>query len=131
MHCVNGSWVPNTPGTPTPDHDQLPGQRPGHALRERQLGAEYPGGTPPPPPPPPPAHDAASCKGAPPVAGWLCAGTNWVPPNHPLAKGATPAAQVPYNDGRCQGNAPVAGWVCIRGGWLPRNHPIAIATLGG
>ncbi|HTK78618.1 MAG TPA: hypothetical protein VL371_25390 [Gemmataceae bacterium] len=102
MHCVNGNWVLNTPTTPPPT----------------------------PPPTTPPPTTTAACKGAPPVSNWVCVGTSWVPPDHPLAAGGVPASQVPYNDGTCSGASPVAGWVCIRGGWLPRNHPIAIATLG-
>jgi hypothetical protein len=131
MHCVNGNWVPGAAPTPTPATTSCPGNVPGmHCVNGNWVLNTV--STPPPPPPTtPPPTTTAACKGAPPVAGWLCAGTSWVPPDHPLAAGATPASQVPYNDGTCQGNAPVAGWVCIRGGWLPRNHPLAIATLGG
>jgi hypothetical protein len=132
MHCVNGNWVPNAPGTtPSPTGAPCPGNVPGmHCVNGNWVLNTT--STPPPPPPPttPPPTTTAACKGAPPVGNWVCVGTSWVPPDHPLAAGGVPASQVPYNDGTCSGAAPVAGWVCIRGGWLPRNHPIAIATLG-
>jgi hypothetical protein len=135
MHCVNGNWVPNTvstPTTPAPTGAACPGTVPGmHCVNGNWVPNTV--STPPPATPPPttpPPTTTAACKGAPPVGTWVCVGTSWVPPDHPLAAGGVPASQVPYNDGTCSGASPVAGWVCIRSGWLPRNHPIAIATLG-
>ena len=63
MHCVNGNWVPGAPPTADTSDDKLPGQRSRHALRERQLGAEYGEYTAPTPADDTAAHDAGRLQG--------------------------------------------------------------------
>ena len=82
---------------------------------------------------------APVCSTPPPVAGWICvAGGGWVPPDHPLATQAAPAAPAPPAPSQpapsqpapqsCVTSTPAPGWVCVQGGWVPADHPSA---LGG
>jgi hypothetical protein len=97
---------------------------------------------PPAPPPSPtptptPTQSPSACPGTAPVPGWVCVSGNWLPPDHPLAIGAsspaptptpTPAPAPTPAPGTCPGTAPVAGWLCVSGNWLPPDHPLAVGA---
>lgn len=122
--CINGGWVP-----------------PSHPLAM----------TAPPPPPVVPTIPSAPapvtppspslCTTVKPAADWVCVNGGWVPPNSPLAAGATapppqPTSPIPVipvvpSTGSCTTPDPfvaIGGGVCIAGGWLPKGH---VLTGGG
>jgi hypothetical protein len=96
---------------------------------------------------------STACTTPKPVANWVCVGTGWLPPDHPLAIAAglgnlpsvtPPPAQMASSSSSssissgtyvspipCTTQKPVSNWVCVEGGWLPPDHPLAIAALGG
>jgi beta-glucosidase len=65
----------------------------------------------------------ASCPTVQPAAGWVCVNGGWLPPDHPLAKGAP--APSPNPPASCPTVQPAADWVCVNGGWLPPDNPLA------
>jgi hypothetical protein len=90
------------------------------------------------------------------VSNWVCVGTGWLPPDHPLAiaagLGNIPSAPPPTQTSSsssssssssgsssgpyvspvpCTTQKPVSNWICVEGGWLPPDHPLAIAALQG
>ena len=124
--CVNGGWVPedhplalaNPPISPTPPLPPLPTL----------------------PPPEPPVVGPVGCASVQPVSTWICVNGGWVPPDHPLAVGAstnptppsTPPAPPlpPVPPTGCLGPDPFVGipglvGVCVNGGWVPLSHPLA------
>jgi len=119
---VNGQWLPQG--------------HPGANGVPMTIGAASapPPVTPPAPPTPPVTAPAPiACAGSAPVAGWVCVGTGWLPPNHPQAGApvtppaapTTPVTPVVSTPAACAIAAPVTGWVCVNGGWVPPNHPLA------
>jgi hypothetical protein len=91
---------------------------------------------------------SSACTTPKPVSNWVCVGTGWLPPDHPLAIAAglgniTPSAPTVQADAllpddppgpyvspvACTTVKPVSNWVCVEGGWLPPDHPVAIAAM--
>jgi hypothetical protein len=86
---------------------------------------------------------AGACGGTAPEPDWICIGTGWVPPNHPLANAPvdpnvptptptpepTPTSTPTPTPVACSTVRPAADWVCVGGDWVPPNHPMA--TNGG
>jgi hypothetical protein len=89
---------------------------------------------------------SSACTSPKPVSNWVCVGTGWLPPDHPLAiaagKGNFTAAPPPVHAESidapsgpyvspvaCTTMKPVSNWVCVEGGWLPPDHPVAIAAM--
>jgi phosphatidylserine/phosphatidylglycerophosphate/cardiolipin synthase-like enzyme len=118
--CVNGGWVP-----------------PSHPLAIAALAG------PPVPPSLPTAPSGtvdvapATCVTVKPVATWVCVNGGWVPPDSPLAAGASVPAPPPVapiavpvapSTGSCSTPDPfvaMGGGVCTAGGWVPKGHPLA------
>jgi hypothetical protein len=91
----------------------------------------------------------SACTTPKPVSNWVCVGTGWLPPDHPLAIaaglgtiGATSAPPPIHTASTSQHSSssyvspvacttakPVSNWVCVEGGWLPPDHPVAIAAM--
>jgi hypothetical protein len=83
---------------------------------------------------------ACTAVGSSPIAGWVCVGDGWVPPNHPLASQAPPQNN---NGGNNGGGSPSGGgslgvcastpswavgggWVMVGSAdWVPASHPLA------
>jgi glucose/arabinose dehydrogenase len=93
---------------------------------------------------------ATGCVTNSPGPGWVCVGSGWLPPGHPLAGGAPPPpppptcttpqpgpgytcvngswVAPPVQTG-CTNKPPAANWVCIgNNGWVPPNHPLAVGA---
>jgi hypothetical protein len=93
------------------------------------------------------SSNSSACTSQKPVANWVCVGTGWLPPDHPLAiaaglGGITPAPAPKYTASAsvassgpyvspvaCTTMKPVSNWICVEGGWLPPDHPVAIAAM--
>jgi hypothetical protein len=81
---------------------------------------------------PPPA---VACPSIQPAPDWLCVNGGWVPPDSPLAAGASPPTAAPpvapASPPTCPSVQPAEGWVCVGGGWVPPDHPLAHEGSGG